>query len=93
MHTEPSHRSRALGFREFLVLTAAIMACQAIAVDTMLPSLPAIGNDLGVTDLNRTQWVITIYIAGVGIGQFFGECSPTGLAEGRCCSPGSLSMS
>jgi len=62
---------RALGFREFLVLTAAVMACQAIAVDTMLPALPAIARDLGVTDLNRTQWIITSYIAGLGIGQLF----------------------
>ena len=72
MHTEPSRPlARPIGFREFLVLTAAIMACQAIAVDTMLPALPAIGRDLGVTDPNRTQWVITIYIAGVGLGQLF----------------------
>ena len=72
MHTEPSRSlARPIGFREFLVLTAAIMACQAIAVDTMLPALPAIGRDLGVTDPNRTQWIITIYIAGVGLGQLF----------------------
>jgi MFS transporter, DHA1 family, multidrug resistance protein len=72
MHTEPSRSlARPIGFREFLVLTAAIMACQAIAVDTMLPALPAIGRDLGVTDPNRTQWVITTYIAGVGLGQLF----------------------
>ena len=63
--------SRAIGFREFVVLAAAIMACQAIAVDTMLPALPAIARDLGVTEANRTQWVITTYIAGVGIGQLF----------------------
>jgi DHA1 family bicyclomycin/chloramphenicol resistance-like MFS transporter len=63
--------ARALGFREFLVLTALVMACQAIAVDTMLPALPSIGRDLGVRDANLTQWVITIYIAGVGIGQLF----------------------
>jgi MFS transporter, DHA1 family, multidrug resistance protein len=72
MHTEPSRSlARPIGFREFLVLTAAVMACQAIAVDTMLPALPAIGRDLGVTDPNRTQWVITTYIAGVGLGQLF----------------------
>jgi DHA1 family bicyclomycin/chloramphenicol resistance-like MFS transporter len=67
----PTFRSRAIGFREFLVLTAAIMACQAIAVDTMLPALPSIAHDLGVTDANRAQWVITAYIAGLGIGQLF----------------------
>jgi DHA1 family bicyclomycin/chloramphenicol resistance-like MFS transporter len=63
--------ARALGFREFVVLTAVIMACQAIAVDTMLPALPAIGRDLGVSDANSTQWVIMTYIAGVGLGQLF----------------------
>lgn len=72
MHSESSRvLSRTIGFREFLVLTAAIMSCQAIAVDTMLPALPAIAHDLGVTDPNRAQWVITIYIAGVGLGQLF----------------------
>jgi len=72
MHTErPRFLSRAIGFREFLVLTAAVMACQAVAVDTMLPALPAIAHDLGVIDSNSVQWVITIYIAGVGVGQLF----------------------
>jgi MFS transporter, DHA1 family, multidrug resistance protein len=72
MHTDsPRLLPRAIGFREFLVLTAAVMACQAIAVDTMLPALPSVGRDLGVSDANSTQWVITTYIAGVGIGQLF----------------------
>ena len=72
MHTEHSRfPMRAIGFREFLVLTAAVMACQAIAVDTMLPALPSIAHALGVMDSNRAQWVITIYIAGVGLGQLF----------------------
>jgi DHA1 family bicyclomycin/chloramphenicol resistance-like MFS transporter len=72
MHVERSRvLPQAIGFREFLVLTALVMACQAIAVDTMLPALPAIGRDLGVRDANLTQWVITVYIAGVGIGQLF----------------------
>ena len=72
MHTEGSRfLSHAIGFREFLVLTAAIMACQAIAVDTMLPALPSIARDLGVTDANRAQLIITAYIAGLGLGQLF----------------------
>ena len=72
MHIEDSRfLSRAIGFREFLVLTAAIMACQAVAVDTMLPALPSIARDLGVTDANRAQLIITAYIAGLGIGQLF----------------------
>jgi MFS transporter, DHA1 family, multidrug resistance protein len=72
MHPEGSPiAARTIGFREFLVLTAAVMACQAIAVDTMLPALPSIARDLGVSDANSTQWVITTYIAGVGLGQLF----------------------
>lgn len=67
----PGFRARTIGFRELVVLIALIMACQAIAVDTMLPALPAIGRDLGVSDANSTQWVITTYIAGVGLGQLF----------------------
>jgi DHA1 family bicyclomycin/chloramphenicol resistance-like MFS transporter len=72
MHGErPRFLSHAIGFREFLVLTAAIMACQAVAVDTMLPALPRIARDFGVIDANHTQWIITTYIAGLGIGQLF----------------------
>jgi DHA1 family bicyclomycin/chloramphenicol resistance-like MFS transporter len=62
---------QAIGFREFVLLTAAIMSCQALAVDAMLPALATIGRELGVTDPNHTQWVITAYIAGVGVGQLF----------------------
>jgi MFS transporter, DHA1 family, multidrug resistance protein len=67
----PGLPSRTLGFREFVALTAAIMACQAIAVDTMLPALPTIVRDLGVSDANHAQWIITAYIAGLGVGQLF----------------------
>jgi len=33
--------STAMGFREFVAMAAALMATQAIAVDTMLPALPS----------------------------------------------------
>ena len=40
MHSQSSRLlPRTIAFREFVVLTAAIMACQAIAVDTMLWTL------------------------------------------------------
>src|SRR5687767_14077870 len=60
-----------IGFREFVVLCAALMSCQALAVDAMLPALSTIAHELGVIDENRTQWVITVYIAGLGVGQLF----------------------
>jgi DHA1 family bicyclomycin/chloramphenicol resistance-like MFS transporter len=60
-----------ISFREFVVLVAAMMACQALAIDTMLPALPTIAQALGVTDQNHAQWIITVYMVGLGCGQFF----------------------
>lgn len=70
MNPPPVSSSKlAISFREFLFLVAAIMACQAVAVDAMLPALPTIGYALAVSDENRMQWVITAYMAGLGVGQ------------------------
>ncbi|HEX4049565.1 MAG TPA: multidrug effflux MFS transporter [Steroidobacteraceae bacterium] len=60
-----------LGFRELVVLTAAMMACQALAIDAMLPALPTIGAALGISDANRVQWIVLAYIVGLGCGQLF----------------------
>jgi DHA1 family bicyclomycin/chloramphenicol resistance-like MFS transporter len=54
---------------EFVALAAALMATQAIAVDAMLPALPTIVSQLQVGNENHGQWIITVYVAGVGIGQ------------------------
>ena len=59
------------GFREFVWLAAALMATQAFAVDAMLPALPTIVRELGIADANRGQLIVTVYVAGVGIGQLF----------------------
>ncbi len=56
---------------EFVALAAAMMATQALAVDAMLPSLPTIVRELHVGNANHAQWIITVYIAGIGIGQLF----------------------
>jgi DHA1 family bicyclomycin/chloramphenicol resistance-like MFS transporter len=57
------------GMREFVVLMAALMASSALAIDSMLPALPAIGDALGVSEDNRRQLVITAYLIGFGIAQ------------------------
>jgi MFS transporter, DHA1 family, multidrug resistance protein len=54
---------------EFVALAAALMATQAIAVDAMLPALPTIVSELHVGNENHGQWIITVYAAGLGIGQ------------------------
>jgi len=57
------------GRTEFVVLMAALMASNALAIDAMLPALPAIGESLGVADENRRQVIITAYLLGFGAAQ------------------------
>jgi DHA1 family bicyclomycin/chloramphenicol resistance-like MFS transporter len=56
---------------EFVAMTAALMAVNALAIDSMLPALPAIGAALDVADENRRQLVITAYLLGFGVAQLF----------------------
>lgn len=58
-----------IGFREFVALIASMMALTALSIDAMLPALPAIGDDLGVTDDNSRQWVIAAFMLGFGAAQ------------------------
>jgi DHA1 family bicyclomycin/chloramphenicol resistance-like MFS transporter len=60
---------RGPGFPEFVALIAMMMALNALAIDAMLPALPAIGEALGVTSENSRQWVITAYLLGFGVTQ------------------------
>jgi MFS transporter, DHA1 family, multidrug resistance protein len=64
-------RAQPPGFGEFVALVAAMMSTQALAVDAMLPALPTIVRELSVANANHGQWVVTAYIAGVGLGQLF----------------------
>ena len=57
------------GMREFVALMAALMASNALAIDSMLPALPSIGDALGVLEENRRQLVITVYLLGFGLAQ------------------------
>ena len=45
------------------------MAVNALGTDLMLPALPAIGQELGITDANARQWIVTSYLFGFGLGQ------------------------
>jgi len=57
------------GMREFVALMAALMAANALAIDAMLPALPAIGKALAVSEDNRRQLVIIAYLIGFGLAQ------------------------
>jgi DHA1 family bicyclomycin/chloramphenicol resistance-like MFS transporter len=58
-----------MGFASFVVLIAALMAITALAIDSMLPALPAISASLGLVDENQRQWIITSYLIGFGAVQ------------------------
>src|SRR3546814_9452071 len=51
-----------------VVMMAMVMALNALAIDSMLPALPAIGEALGVTVANDRQHVISIDLRGIGCG-------------------------
>ncbi|MCS6627432.1 multidrug effflux MFS transporter [Roseibacterium beibuensis] len=57
------------GFPEFVALIAMMMALNALAIDAMLPALPAIGDALQVASENSRQWIITAYLLGFGVAQ------------------------
>ena len=55
------------GFREFVVLMAGLMSLNALAIDAMVPALPAIGQALDVADANSRQLVVSLYVLGFGL--------------------------
>ena len=69
--SNPSSAQKLPGFGEFVVMMAALMASNALAIDAMLPALPAIGEALAVDEDNRRQLVITVYLIGFGVSQLF----------------------
>jgi DHA1 family bicyclomycin/chloramphenicol resistance-like MFS transporter len=71
MDTGAHPTPKPVGFKEFVALTAALQATQAISVDAMLPALPVIAAALQIAVGNRMQLIVTVYVAGVGLGQLF----------------------
>ena len=59
-----------MGFPEFVVVIASIMALNPIAMDMMLPALPNIASTFHITAANRPQMVLSIFLLGFGVGQF-----------------------
>ena len=65
-----SSTHRPMGFPEFVVVIASIMALNPLAMDMMLPALPDIASTFHITDANRPQEVLSTFLIGFGIGQF-----------------------
>lgn len=67
--TAPSTGRPEIGFKEFVAIVAAVMGANALAIDIMLPALPAIGDAVGIATANARQWILTAYMLGFGAGQ------------------------
>src|SRR6202043_2666995 len=65
-----SSTHRPMGFPEFVIVIAAIMALNPLAMDMMLPALPNIGSAFHIVLVNRPQEVLSTFLIGFGIGQF-----------------------
>lgn len=57
------------GAKETVALLAGLMALNAFAIDAMIPALPALGRELGVTRENDRQLVVIAYMIGFGSTQ------------------------
>ena len=61
---------------EFIAIMALLMSLVALSIDGILPALAVIGTDLGVTDTQKHQLLITMIFLGLGFGQLiFGPLS------------------
>lgn len=58
-----------MGFPEFVVVIAAIMALNPLAMDMMLPALPNIGAAFKIPVANHLQLVLSTFLIGFGVGQ------------------------
>jgi DHA1 family bicyclomycin/chloramphenicol resistance-like MFS transporter len=61
---------RPMGFPEFVIVIASIMALNPLAMDMMLPALPNISSAFHLAAANRPQMVLSIFLVGFGVGQF-----------------------
>ena len=61
---------------EFIAIMASLMAIVALSIDALLPALPDIATDFGITDASKNQLLVTMIFLGLGFGQLiFGPLS------------------
>lgn len=67
---------RPLKTPEFIVLFSLVTSLTAVSIDAILPALRQIGEALEVSDPNRTQLVVSMFILGMACGEvLFGPIS------------------
>jgi DHA1 family bicyclomycin/chloramphenicol resistance-like MFS transporter len=61
---------------EFIALISFISAIAALSIDSVLPALPHIADDLGFTSLQQSQFLVSLFVFGMGFGEMvFGPLS------------------
>jgi MFS transporter, DHA1 family, multidrug resistance protein len=60
--------SKSIGKRELVLLLAFLMSLNALSMDAMVPALDDMARELGETDGNRRQLVVSVYSALLGLG-------------------------
>lgn len=60
-----------IGMKEFIILIAALMATNSVAIDIMLPAFEDIKASLHVAGENAHHYIIFCYLLGFGITQLF----------------------
>jgi DHA1 family bicyclomycin/chloramphenicol resistance-like MFS transporter len=58
-----------MGFPQFVVLMAAMMALSAMGIDAMLPALPQIAHTFQIAQANQQQLVVTVFLLSFGAAQ------------------------
>ncbi|WP_279110417.1 multidrug effflux MFS transporter [Bartonella apis] len=65
-----------LGYKEFIVMIATLMATNAIAIDIMLPAMSDMSLSLKMSGQNDQHYIIFSYLVGFGLSQLlFGPIS------------------
>lgn len=72
---------RRLPMPEFISMLAFLFATIAFSIDAMLPALPDIAAELTPQNVNRAQLILSVFVAGMGVGTLF--AGPISDAIGR----------
>jgi len=56
---------------EFVAMMAMMVATVAFSIDSMLPAMPEIAEDLSPNDPNNVQLVLSAFMVGMGVGTLF----------------------
>ncbi|MEE8172333.1 MAG: multidrug effflux MFS transporter [Alphaproteobacteria bacterium] len=56
---------------EFIALAAFMMSVFALSIDVTIPALALIGRDLAVANANDAQYIVSVLVLGMAVGQIF----------------------